>query len=733
MDVLDAQDQVVLSGLSDGADISGVKANAVQLRATLVTKDSRVSPSLEFWHVSYTTEQEVRGRLCGWVGSAADGKGIGGAEVAALARGVERARTTTAPDGHYSFRRLRRGTCDVRIARDGFLARELKGVRVPSGCPHNSLLHRAAEVEGKRFTLWSASPMRNLFKEDKPPKDKATRDIRIEAARNEYEPAQIALTTHDEPLSGVRVDVGDLRHSDGRHAIKAARIETNFVGYVSVWKNSPSVPDDELAAKAPRDFPDPLLLDETMDIPKNTTQPVWITVRVPKSARPGDYVGDVRITTAYGGSTMKLHLHVWPFALSDSSHTWMGHGGSGWGQVHSKYRVEGTDEERWKIIRMALKNRAEHRENVIYTDASVFDLVRVIAKPDGSWEYRFGGLDKWVETVLEVYGRRRVMIEFGCFASRKGWTASEIHFNGCRVYNEHGSECPAKSIKSGTSTDSPEFKRFAAPFFAALQEHLEKRGWLDICYTRLQDEPLAQCLAPYKRLCETVHNAAPKLRRFEAIQITGLADHLEIQDAQMDWFDRNLDYFLASQRRGRRVWFYTCWMPRGRYPCRLIDYPLIKHRIIHWMVYFHQVDGYDRYGWACWHRGEPYEETGSLAPGDSYCVYPDPEKKRIINSLRWEMMRESVEDYEYLWLLSDATRRAAKRLGARKGEFDPIAPSLEICARAVRSCTDYERDPERLMALRWEIAEAIVKMNSRPLTLLKTRPGRDPAERRPER
>ena len=33
--------------------------------------------------------------------------------------------------------------------------------------------------------------------------------------------------------------------------------------------------------------------------------------------------------------------------------------------------------------------------------------------------------------------------------------------------------------------------------------------------------------------------------------------------------------------------------------------------------------------------------------------YPDPVGTELIASLRWEMMREGCEDYEYLWLLRE--------------------------------------------------------------------------------
>ena len=45
----------------------------------------------------------------------------------------------------------------------------------------------------------------------------------------------------------------------------------------------------------PGRWPDPLLPNRPIDLAANTTQPVWITVTVPKGAPAGDYTGAVRL------------------------------------------------------------------------------------------------------------------------------------------------------------------------------------------------------------------------------------------------------------------------------------------------------------------------------------------------------------------------------------------------------------------------------------------------------
>src|SRR2546425_842198 len=54
-------------------------------------------------------------------------------------------------------------------------------------------------------------------------------------------------------------------------------------------------------------------------------------------------------------------------------------------------------------------------------------------------------------------------------------------------------------------------------------------------------------------------------------------------------------------------------------------------------------------------------ETGKLKlpPGDPHIVYPGKEK--ICNSIRWEMLRKGMEDYDYFRLVEDGIKRLGEK------------------------------------------------------------------------
>ncbi len=674
VDVLDGAGQVLLAGAADGADLGALRAPVLALRARLYSATGQASPMLAFWQVSYehptATASVAVDAVTGQPVTSASRSGTGDETV------------VTAP-----------GYLDGQLGRPG----------------EPVLLCPAAQLLGQRLHVWPVSMMDSLFQDTEPPRERGELTLALEAAGNEVEAAQLALRP-TEDLGRVRVSVSELRGPGG--VIPAANLRTYFVGYVPVPVGSPDMPPAERARPAPGWFPDPLLTDDDCELTAGRTQPVWVSVKVPRDARPGAYAGAVRLHTALGTLNVPLRLTVYPFALPDESHLWFGHGGSGWAYLLKHYGTTGSEEERWRIIKMALRDRAEHRENVVCIDDSAFALVRTTRTAAGEYRYDYTELDRWLTAIRETYPHGRYLVESMCFAGRDGWDTKEIFFHGCPVYDERGQVDAAHSIPR-VSTDADQFKAFARPFLAALEQHLAQVGLLDRFYTRLQDEPIDASRDAYLRLTQFVRDCAPRLKRFESIQTLGLAGHLEIMNPQLDWFDRHRAYFAAARKPGQMVWFYTCWMPRGQYPSRLIDYPLLKHRIINQMSYALGADGYDRWAWAWW-DGDPYDPPAQLAPGDNYVVYPDPRRREIIGSLRWEMMRESMEDYEYLWLLGQRQREAAQALGAREGEFDAEQWPRELAARAVTSGTVYERDPARLLALRREVAAAIAAAGATP-------------------
>ena len=114
----------------------------------------------------------------------------------------------------------------------------------------------------------------------------------------------------------------------------------------------------------------------------------------------------------------------------------------------------------------------------------------------------------------------------------------------------------------------------------------------------------------------------------------------------------------ADRLMGENVWWYGCLDPRAPYPTYHLDDALVSSRIISWMQYDYGIEG-DLYWCVNWYTGYNGErdvwtdpEAVAETPGDGYLVYPGKEfgVNGPISTLRLESIRESREDYEYLWL-----------------------------------------------------------------------------------
>jgi len=81
--------------------------------------------------------------------------------------------------------------------------------------------------------------------------------------------------------------------------------------------------------------------------------------------------------------------------------------------------------------------------------------------------------------------------------------------------------------------------------------------------------------------------------------------------------------------------------------------------------------------------------VGPLPPGDSYIVYPTP--RGVLDSMRWETVRDGIEDYELLELLR------AKDAG--KAE--------QICSLLIHGFDKYDLDVNHLRAARLKLLEAL--------------------------
>lgn len=478
-------------------------------------------------------------------------------------------------------------------------------------------------------------------------------------ARGEHATFQWVVRSHEEYVEDLMLEVGELSNGAG----SLSDIKVGYVGYVSVGRNTPNPSRDRLQPISGL-YPDPILEEEHVDLLANETQPVWVTIGVPKDAEPGPYQGAVKLTGKMDGDHFEVHrnvqVQVYP-ATIEHTRLWV----TNWyntsertiEQVMGKTDLDPYSEEYWQFVRLLAAKMGEYRQNVAII--SPLRLAEFSLDDLGNYAIDFSNFDKTVEIFIEegVIGR----IEGGHIGTRAaGWISDFMVFSP--VIKEDTTYLKKFPISSDTA------RIFYSAFIPALTNHLKEKGWFDIYMQHLMDEPIPENVDTYIEVANFIDKLAPDLKIVEACHSKDVNNTVDIWVPQLDYMHIDYEFYKDRAEKGDEIWFYTCLNPKGEYANRFIELPLIKTRILHWINYRYNIPGYLHWGFNFWRGDDPFDETtsiqlesGTILPGgDAWICYPGDRK--ILSSIRLEAMRDGIVDYELLCMLGEKMPEEAEEI-----------------------------------------------------------------------
>ncbi|MDD5438742.1 MAG: DUF4091 domain-containing protein [Candidatus Omnitrophica bacterium] len=478
-------------------------------------------------------------------------------------------------------------------------------------------------------------PLIKVFKDSNLPET----DHVPHAVRGEVVSLQAAITSPADVTIGL---INPITLSCGGSVLTGT---SNFVGFVPVRQNTPDTPETELVRKAPALFPDPILGDMKNTVAAGETCPLWITVTVSEECPPGTYKGDI-IIAADGKKVSKgISIIVHKARLPGKRNLWI----TNWVVMHKlvEYlKCEYWSEEHWRYIENIARDLGAHRQNMVFTPTmGLIDF----AREGGKLKIGFDRFDRWVN-LFDKYGAAD-LIEGTHLCYREGhkWDANELVFNDVHIRNPErtGSDNIIRA-KAGSDT----CKKFIAEFFPILKRHLAGKGWLKKYVQHIADEPNKTTLASWQSFAGYFRGIAPGIKVIDAVMTKDLTGLVDIWVPLLDHYDNERDFFRSRQKLGEDVWFYTCLIPRGHYPNRLVDFSLLKVRLLHWINFCYGITGYLHWGYNWW-TDKPFSDVefpvgnnACLPAGDNAIVYPGT--TGVLPSIRWEIMRKGIEDYELL-------------------------------------------------------------------------------------
>ena len=547
--------------------------------------------------------------------------------------------------------------------------------------------------------IWAAPPVEKILQTMAVPL--AAAPLWISAARGEFEPFQIVVRS---PTSqALPVSVTSFTGPQG--SLPAPTLHR--VDYVPI-----TTVGDAFDRLGP--WPDPLWPlnnGETVDFPAGLNQPLWFTVQAPWDAVPGDYLATVSV----GGAAIPVHLHVWDFTLPRAIHLdseW----GFGWSSlVEEVYRgMSDLDGCYWDVVEAFKQDFINHRL-----------IPKGVAWPaglnyPGGVEYDCnGGLapDAWGDWDFATIGGRYIQGQGG-FNGGVGFPA----FMALGPTDNYPPDSLPYSFcgvdRSGVIAP-PEFRDRWTQYLGALDAYLVAAQYTN-AYYHIVNEP--QTLADYEivgQISAMTESAAPHLRQMVSEQVQ--AEIYNYPGAKIDiWMPTISSYEVSKshdrqKNYGEQVWWYYLYGDNPPLPNPiLMSHPGLEARLTPWLAWAERVDGLLHYSTTDW-SSNPWTTPNVTGQdnGDGFFFYP-PRKdnaslascgengNRLVPSLRWENLRDGMEDYEYLWLLSGSP------------QVDATNAADAYVAQIVQSRTRFSRIPSDLDAARAALAAAILAKQSAP-------------------
>jgi hypothetical protein len=546
---------------------------------------------------------------------------------------------------------------------------------------------RSAVADASPGEIWASDSLTKLMRTARPGDD-ASRSLLLQGARGEVVSGQVAIHPRRD-LNTVSAAITPLRQLDGDTVIQPRSVRLQWVRYIDINRNTAGMPEDELIARAPASIPDPYWEDPTIGIRAGQTQPLWIEVKVPRRASAGDYAGALTLQADNKTTELPVTLHVWDFEVPQQRHlsivNWWRFPGLGF-----EDRVEPYSEAYWSLLSRFCEFVAEHRQTDVLAH---INLIQETGDRQQGYAYDASRLERFAQTAFAA-GIRQI----------------QMHSLGRRI----GSHLdPDGRIEP----DEAAFRRLAE-----LEELVRNRKWHNRFAVSISDEPFLYHEEFYADLVDRVHKTAPSVRCIEAVE-TEYLGNLDIYVPKLSHLNLWYDRFDQVRQQGAELWFYTCCHPVGRYPNRFLDQSLLKVRVLHWLNYLYDLDGYLHWGLNFFAGDDPYSQEGiskDLPLGDRAIAYPG--KTGLLGSLRFSAQRDGIEDFEYLWVLEERLRETRERVGRDAFWLDPRQRPLELCRRVVWSFHDYTRDSNVLLETRRAIAEEIEQLKRDPLLVVQTSP-----------
>jgi hypothetical protein len=487
---------------------------------------------------------------------------------------------------------------------------------------------------------WLADSLHRIYPRSQP---EACSTLRLDLLRGERGSFQIACRTGEQP---VMIEA----HIEAPAGVRA---RVRRVGYVPMAHIDTGVPPDALEGveHVPGYVPDPLFPESAIVAGPFETNSFWISLEIDADCPPGDHDLVAELTVAGEAiARFRVAVTIHPATLRDRRDVPV----TNWfyaNAIVDWYGTDGFDERFWRLLDPYFANLAAHGHDTIYSpiftpplDGEKRPTQLVGVEQDGErYHFDWSLVRRWIAAARAAGPTR---FEWSHLVSQ--WGAA----NAIAIYFGHG-ETGERLWSAATGATSERHRTFLSQFLPAFGQFLREEGVLEASFFHLSDEPHGQeHLANYRAAREMVREVAPWMPVMDALSEVAYA-----REGLVDIPVALLPSVPAFRAGGYPCWAYYCNQPRGRFVNRFLDTPLSTIRMTGWLLYASGAGGFLHWGynsWYGWHSLDlidPFQVTDAASwprwtYGDPFVVYPGEDGP--LDSIRWEMIAESLQDYAVL-------------------------------------------------------------------------------------
>lgn len=463
--------------------------------------------------------------------------------------------------------------------------------------------------------------------------------------QNDRTHKQIVLWAVDKKYSNLTYEVSDLVSDAG--TISSSNIQLRFPSYVKGDKKA-------LECGSYENRTTTLIADALSDEPVTTltTQDpvkIWVTVNTPANAAPGIYTGTITVKSGEEATlTLKMELCVANHKLPDVA-DWKFHLDL-WQfpfQMTTLRNANGGNivpfsDEYFTMMKPFYQMLADAGQKAIttYIKDGAFNggqtMVKWSKNESGEWVFDYTDFDAFVTNMME-WG---ITEQINCF-SLVGWNT----YIGYK-------DAAGRDQKLELTIGNDEFKNVWSAFLTSFKAHLKEKGWFDkavLYMDEINDDQMKSVVALVKE-----NDADWK------IGLSGAGRNDDEVEAALYDYSTILGYDRQSTNTVST--FYTSCSQQFPNNYVTAETNPAEMTWMAWHALAKGFNGYLRWAYDYWTQNDVASaQDGSNAAGDFCMIYRsgNTSSAKPVSSIRLELLREGIQDYEKVRILNDAELDAA--------------------------------------------------------------------------